>query len=181
MREWLKTNNTVKYAVLSSPFKQYLSEDRSLLLRSGDLVDVNFDLVVKEFRKTLDELKAMGITPIVFSPPPTNDNNLGRCLTRAEWVGLSLDECNFEVAQISQEIVNVYNFLENIKQNYRVVRIDKLTCKNSICETHIGSTFIYRDKGHLSYEGSAVLGKMSGFYKMIVSDNLNYEPNSSVD
>lgn len=173
VREWLKTNNTVKYAVVSSPFKHYLSKDQPLLLRSGDLVDMNFDLVVKEFVRTLGELEAMGITPIVFSPPPSNGVNLGRCLARAEWTGLSLDECSFRVDEISQEIVNVYSFLENIKQNYRVVRIDNLICDSSLCETHFGSTFIYRDKGHLSYEGSSVLGKMNDFYGMIVGDHSN--------
>jgi hypothetical protein len=86
---------------------------------------------------------------------------------------LNLDECSFRVDEISQEIVDVYSFLENIRQNYRVVRIDNLTCESSLCKANFDSTFIYRDKGHLSYEGSAVLGKMSDFYGMIIGNHSN--------
>lgn len=168
VREWLKTNNTVKYAVVSSPFSQYLIKNNALLLRSGDIAVANFDLVTKEFFRTLGELEAMGITPIVFSPPPANGTNLGRCLVRAEWAGLSLDLCDFRVDGISREIVHVYSFLENIKKKYRVVRLDDLICDGSLCKTHFGSTFIYRDAGHLSHEGSKKLGKMSDFYRIIV-------------
>ncbi|MFC1536911.1 acyltransferase family protein [Pseudomonadota bacterium] len=168
VREWLKENNTIKYAVLSSPFTQYLKKDKALLYRSGNLAGANIDLAVKEFRATLSELETMGITPIVFSPPPQNGINLGRCLARAEWTGLNLDKCNFRVDDISQNQINVYRFLETINEKYRVVRLDKLICDSSLCNTHFGPTFIYRDSQHLSHEGSAELGKKNHFYGMIV-------------
>ncbi|MEI6154958.1 MAG: acyltransferase family protein, partial [Deltaproteobacteria bacterium] len=169
VREWLKTNNTVKYAVLSSYFGQYLSKDSALIFRSGNLVDANIDLVVKEFKRTLDELKAMGITPIVFSPPPANGVNFGRCLARAEWFGLSLDECNFRVDGINQNTLSINKFLEIIKNDYRVVRLDKLICDSILCKTHFGSIYIYSDTLHLSHEGSAALGRKSDFYRMITT------------
>ena len=170
VREWLQANRTVKYAVLSSPFKQYISKGNSLLLRNGDLVDANFDLAVTEFEKTLSELEAMGITPVVFSPPPANSINLGRCLVRANWIGLSLDLCDFEVDKISTDSLRAYSFLESISENYRVVRLDKFICDSFLCKTHLGSTFIYRDTGHLSHEGSALIGKKYDFYGIIVGD-----------
>jgi peptidoglycan/LPS O-acetylase OafA/YrhL len=167
VREWLKENNTVKYAVLSSPFSQYLRGD--LLLRNGDRENWDIQLVVKEFERTLGELKSMGITPIVFSPTPANGINLGRCLARAELLGVDLDGCNFQVNTISQEILDVYSFLELVKEKYPVVRLDKLICNSAICQTHFGTTFVYRDTGHLSHEGSAELGRRVDFYKMIIN------------
>jgi peptidoglycan/LPS O-acetylase OafA/YrhL len=175
VREWLKANTTVKYAVLSSPFNQYLSKDTDILFRSNDLVPASFDLATKEFERTLNELEEMGIVPIVFSPPPANRINLGRCLARAEWSGMNLDECNFQVTEMSEDRINSHRFLENIKVNYRVVHLDDLICDSSLCMTHIGPTFIFRDSGHLSHEGSAELGKRSDFYNMIVDNSVKLQ------
>lgn len=170
VRDWLIENKTVKYAVLSSPFNQYLSKNMSILLRNGELVKANIDLVIKEMRKTLSELEIMGITPIVFSPPPANGINIGRCLARASYLGLDLDSCNFRVDEIAQDRLATYSFLESISKYHRVVFLNNLLCDNSMCNTHIGSAFIYRDGGHLSHEGSAALGKKFYFYKIIVGE-----------
>lgn len=168
VHEWLKANNTVKYAVVSSLFNLYLSKGQ-VLLRSGELVDANIDLATKEFERTLSELKSMGITPIVFSPPPANGVDLGRCLARTEHLGLDLDKCNFRPDDIIQDCSNVYGFLKTISKKYDVIRLDNLVCDNSMCNTHFDSTFIYRDSGHFSYEGSAALGKKYDFYRMIIN------------
>jgi hypothetical protein len=173
VREWFNANNTVKYAVVSSFFAQYLSKDKALLIRNGDLLKANLEIAAKEFESTLDQLKAMGITPVVFSPPPANGIDLGRCLARAEWFGLNLDKCNFQVDEIIQDRLDVYRFLENIHKNYDVIRLDKFVCNSSLCDTHFDSTFIYRDESHLSCEGSATLGKKNNFYGMIV-DSYSY-------
>jgi hypothetical protein len=171
VREWLKGNNTIKYAVLSSPFSTYLSHD--LLFRNGDRNRSDIDIVVNEFEKTLGELKTMGITPVVFSPLPANGIDLGRCLARADWFGVDLDSCNFQVDTISQDSLDTYTFLEIVKEKYPVVRLDKYICDSVICHTHFGSTFVYRDEGHLSHEGSAELGRKVDFYKMIIDANSN--------
>ena len=173
VREWLKSNNTVKYVVLSSYFLAYVSSHKKLLFRSGDIVTTNSDLAANEFLRTLEELESMGVTPIVFSPLPTNFVDLGRCLARAECIGLDLDECNFRVDEIPKRWKEVYRFLEKIEENYRVVRLDKLICDSFQCETHFGSTFIYRDKYHLSHEGSAELGKINDFYGIITGNYSN--------
>ena len=70
----------------------------------------------------------------------------------------------------SQETKNVYQFMENFNSSDRIVRLDKLICDGALCVTHLGPTFIYRDEGHLSYEGSALLGEKFDFYKIITGD-----------
>ncbi len=167
VREWLKEQTTLKYAVLSSPFNYYL-ENNNLLLRSGELFPANFELATKEFKRTLNELKQMGITPIVFSPPPANGNDLGRCLAKAEWYGLNLGNCDFGVNEISQARLDANDFLKKIEKDYSVVFLDDLICTDSRCTTHLGNVFIFRDSGHLSHEGSATLGKKFDFYRIIV-------------
>ena len=63
-----------------------------------------------------------------------------------------------------------YYFLENIKQNHRVIRLDNLICDGFLCKTHFDSIWLFRDKAHLSHSGSATLGVRHDFSSMIVSD-----------
>lgn len=170
VRTWLESNKTVKYAVLASPFEQYLSKDSKFLSRSGEVFSTDVQLVTQEFKATLNELQQLGVTPIVFSPPPANGSDLGRCLAKAKWYGSSLNHCDFDVSTISQDRLRVYEFLAEIKKDHSVIFLSDLLCVNSRCVTHFDDVFIFRDTGHLSKEGSAVVGKKFDFYGMIVDN-----------
>lgn len=169
VRQWLRTNNTVKFVVMSSIFAAYLSKENKMLLRGGKISEAGVDVAAREFEKTLDELEEMGITPIVVSPPPRNGDDLGRCLARAEWFGRNLDECNFHVEDMTQACSDVFKFLNVIDKNHRVIRLDSLICSGPVCRTHLGPTYLYRDPYHLSIEGSKGLGRASNFYEMIIN------------
>lgn len=171
VRKWIKENNTLKYVVVSSPFYQYLLNENALLYRSGKIEKVNTDTVISELKKTLGELETMGVTPVIFSPPPANGIDLGRCLAKAEWNGLSLENCDFNISQISKERTKAFGLLEAIHQKYKVIRLDDFICENGHCKTHFDTTWIFRDKGHLSHAGSAELGKRHNFYRKITESN----------
>lgn len=171
VRDWIKVNKTVKYVVVSSHFNNYLSKNNKLLYRNGHIENSNVDTISKEFDKTLIELKSLGVIPIVFSSTPANGNDLGRCLAKASVIGLNLDKCDFDVEQMTQDRIGEYNFLREIEKSHTVIRLDKLMCDNQRCKTHLGSTWLFRDKGHLSYKGSAELGEKYGFYDLIVGAN----------
>ena len=171
VHKWIKENHTLKYVVVSSHFNNYLSKNHKLLYRSGKLENAGIDVATQEFNKTLNELVAMNVIPIVFSSAPANGVDLGRCLAKAEWLRVSLDKCDFDSNQITQDRKNEYSFLNNFTNNYRIIHLDDLLCDDSQCKTHIGSTGLYRDKGHLSYAGSSALGERYGFYNIIVEDN----------
>lgn len=164
VHKWIKVYPTIKYAVLSSPFHQYMAS--KILLRSGTQPYSN-PLMLKEFEKTLIELEAMGIKPIIFSPPPANGINLGRCLVKADSIGRNLNNCNFKKNNISAKITEVYHFLKFIDKKYKVVNLDALMCDAKNCKTHFKSTYYYYDAGHLTYDGSKILGKKYNFYKLI--------------
>jgi len=167
VRNWLQANRSVKYAVLSSPFSTYL-ETRSFRLMTGDkIVDADNELAAEEFYKTLKEIAAMGVHPVVFSPPPQNGKDIGQCLVTNQLFGGDLDSCNFvrtDEVKYSQE---VYAFLDRIAREFDVVFIDKGFCEDGICRSNMNGTFIYRDTGHLSKEGASYLGKNMDFYGLI--------------
>jgi len=167
VRKWLRANKTIKYAVLSSPFHQYISGENKLVLRNGEVRHPTIDLIDFEFKKTLSELESMGISPIVFSPPPSNGTDIGRCLVRAMYFGKALNLCNYRVDEMSRVRRETFAWLERVREGFPVVFLNEFLCDEKVCRTHFGSTFLYRDAGHLSTEGSAALGKALDFYDLI--------------
>lgn len=146
---------------------------------NGERKATNKALITAEFENTLEALENMGVKTIVFSPPPANGINLGRCLTRADWKGKTLDACNFNKDKMLDIRQTVYEFLDRIEDKYEVVRLDDYMCEDAIndqtdndqkgqCNTHIDSTYLFRDEGHLSHEGTALLEKKYQFYDTII-------------
>ena len=173
VHEWLINNNSVKYAVLSSPFSQYLSEDAFILNNEGEQIAADAKTIIKEFEHTLDTLESLGVKPIVFSPPPANGSNLGRCLIQADWKGESLGACNFTKEKMTDIRNTVFNFLQSVSKKHAVVRLDDYMCEGNTCNTHIDSTYLFRDEGHLSHEGTELLGEKHNFYASITGEDSN--------
>lgn len=169
IREWLR-QNPVKYAVLSSPFTQYLARDEKVLLRNGEIVAASLPLAAQEFEKTLAELKSLGIDPLVVSPPPANGLDLGQCVARAEWMGLSPHKCDFASAQISPKRRKVYQFIDQIQRQHRVLRLEDLLCDEGVCQAYDDDTKLYRDARHLSRAGATLLGRKHNFYRVITDE-----------
>ena len=170
VHQWLKQNDSVKYAVLSSPFSQYLDEDSIVLNREREQRPAEIGMITAEFKTTLETLVNLGIKPVIFSPPPANGSNLGRCLTRADWRGEGLESCNFDKERMLDIRNAVYKFLDTIADDYQVVRLDDYMCDENICNTHVDSTYLFRDEGHLSHEGTELLGKKYNFYSSIIEE-----------
>ena len=166
VRTWLQ-QHTVQYAVLASPFSQYLLRENKVLLRDNQVVEANLELAIQKFKQTLLELKSLGIEPIVVSPPPANDLDLGQCVTRAEWLGLPQANCNFSKIEMSEKRVSAYQFIDAIQDQFRVLRLEEIMCINGICQAYSGDTQLYRDARHLSEAGAILLGREYNFYQMI--------------
>ncbi len=162
--DWLSENKSIKYAVLASPFGQYLNDE---ILVENTLKTSNSDIAKNQLLSTLNKLEDMGIKPVIFAPPPKNGTNIGECLVRHEQYNIDTSQCNFDRSKIEKNSLEVYKFLSDIPQKYKVISLQDMLCKDSTCKTVINDTFVYRDGGHLSKEGSALLGKRYDFYELI--------------
>ncbi len=158
--DYLKQNPTIKYVVMSSPFAQYVDTDAQILLRTGEVVSGQ-NRALEYFLNTLQSLNNLGIQPILFSPTPQNGVDYGRCLVKAVMLGLDLKGCNFRLSDVFEKYPKVIEFLKRIEKEYKVVWLSDAICQEGICSAAMEDTFIYRDTGHLSYEGSTLLGRKS--------------------
>lgn len=165
---WLQKNKTVKYAVLSSPFQKYLSSEYRFLLKDGSYTQGGFDFALQSFRATLKKIEALDITPIIFTPPPSNNEDLGKCLSKVSLIAGDLDRCNFTKDDISQLQQDTYRFLSIIEKDYHVIHLEDMICNDGSCKTHQNDTYFYRDSGHLSIEGVGFLGETYDFYGDII-------------
>jgi hypothetical protein len=161
--EYMKRTKSLKYVVVGSLFEQYASGEWSLLRRDGTIVNGRDD-GFRLFKQTLQTLRELGLTPIVFAPTPQDDRNIGRCLGKAVFFGYDLSTCDVSLEKSKIHQKQVHEFLDKVASEARVVRFDDELCLDNTCKAALGDVFIYRDRGHLSYEGSALLGTRMNFY-----------------
>lgn len=166
VKRWIEQNDTVRYAVLSSPFAAYMSDSWSLLTEEG-VVKADMELALKHFSETLAFLEANNIKPVIVSPPPSSGTDLGKCLVKAVQFSQPLEICDYDRKLHDKRQGKVKDFLKTIDEDHHVLWLDQLLCDDKTCRAGMDGVFLYRDKGHLSREGSAYIGKLTNFYALI--------------
>jgi hypothetical protein len=166
--EWLKSNSSVHYVVLGSPFAQYFSEKNNLLV-NGKIMPMDKRMVLSSFEETLKILSDMGIRPVVFAPPPSVNDNISKCLVRNAFYGGDEFDCRIKVGEYKMVKKDILDFLAVIEKKYTVIYMSDYLCDNVYCNTELEGVFIYGDRGHLSIAGSTYLGKKMNFYNLITS------------
>lgn len=169
VQNYISESSSLKYAVLSSPFTQYLSDDAQVYY-DGKTISPKPDLIVERFKATLDWLIRNDVKPIVFEAPPRNRRNTGLCLARNAWFGSDRRQCSIEFSDYNALTPQVLTFLEEIDESYAVVRMKDFLCRGQDCIGEEEGVFFYRDAGHLSRQGSRYIGKKMNFYKLITYD-----------
>ena len=76
---------------------------------------------------------------------------------RAAFLRAPEDACDFPLESIRN--ADIYRFLDSVEQDVPVFWLRDLICAEGICDTMLNGKFLYRDKSHLSIEGSAELGQ----------------------
>lgn len=165
--EWLEKQNTIHTVVVSSPFGLVFND---VYQRGGAVAKApQPELVADALRATAARVRAMGKSFVIVSPPPVTGEDLGQCLVQAAFAQRPTDACDFPVEGIHRLSRIVADFLDDLSSDVPVVSLVSLICPDTQCITRQGDTFIYRDGGHLSIEGSAFIGRHHSLYKLIQS------------
>lgn len=153
---WLEGNGSVEYVIMSSPMSIIES---STYDAQGQFRNPSPDIVLSKLNETARYLRSLGKKPVFVSPPPRNGSDLSKCAiynkvySRGDGV-----DCSFAVGDLSSSHVNVIKFLSSEEVSLPVVMLGDYICSNSKCETVMGGVNIFMDDGHLSHEGSKLLG-----------------------
>lgn len=179
--EYLSQSPSVKVVVMSSPFTQYVGplpggKPWSTLHDDGNGKQVverpSVALAVSAMAETVKQVRSLGKRIIIVAPPPAADFDIGGCLERKTngKVLLGVDQnCEIPKQDYLHSQAPVLEFLNRLpsEAGVDVISFDSALCSEQSCKTAINGTFIYRDHGHLSYEGSRLLGQQLGLGERI--------------
>lgn len=166
--EMLRRNENIKYVVLASTFER-LSDNGGVILRGGAIKEKGSQEYRFYFMTTINRIKQLGKIPVVISPPPKNKSyNTGLCLERAVLTDKALYNCNFDMSHIPPEQHGVYQYLDKISDRVRIISLKNYICnKGRICQASVDGRLIYLDQGHITQEGSQLLGRQFDMYRVI--------------
>lgn len=158
--KYIKNHGSITHVVLSANFKNYLNFSEHELLTPQGSVKGSYQLFVNAFNNTIEELKKLGVVPVVFTPMPKSGFDVGECLERMFGKALLLrGNCNINYREYIQHQDIVNKALKEIEKIANVVWLKDFLCQGDTCQGRIGDTFLYRDDGHLSISGSIELLK----------------------
>ena len=172
--EFLRNSPSIKYVVMSSPFRQYVGAGATVMTRDGQVV-AGTEVAGQAMLSTLERIRQLGKTPVVFSPTPGNGHNIGRCLMRATLFDIPYSACDIDAADSSSRQAPVQDFLREVQAVAPVVWLHEGMCLEGVCKAALDGVFMYRDDGHLSHEGSAYLGRKMGFYRLLEAASVRHQ------
>ena len=165
VKKWLINNReNVDYVVLSAQFKSYISE---VVNSSGEYKKLDLQGLKKELYNTITFINGLDMKAIIVSPPPTTGQNFGSCLSSNHFLANDLSTCDFN--PVDSNNMNVIDSLSEIEGNYKYIRLDDYLCDTERCNASFNGKYVYRDTGHLSYEGAEELGRLSNLFGLITN------------
>lgn len=171
--DYLAMTPAIQVVVLSSAFAQYVDSSawgrrgfRTLNIADGELVerDPSISDAIKVMRETVLKIRSLGKRVVVAAPPPSADVDIGVCLERRATgkVMFGADtNCQIAVSTYHQHEALVLEFLARLpgEAGVNVVRFDEFLCSRQSCLTELEKTFVYRDGGHFSHDGSRLVAE----------------------
>lgn len=151
--DWLRAHKSVKLVILSSPFDGVLGDD--LLLEDGNVLSEDQqDLVKQSLMLTVGKIRETGARVVIVSPTPASGWDNGQCLIRSIYFAIDDQNCNFPLDMATA----AFAMLKAVEDKVAVYWLHKDFCNREICDVLQDGIFIFRDRRHLSKEGSAFLG-----------------------
>lgn len=172
VRDVLRKSRSIHYVVLGSIFQQYLLDGARVLTKDETVQNGNL-VFSAYFKQTLLEIRNDGLVPIVFSPTPRTGFDVGQCLVKAQYLGKDPSACNFSLQTANQEQKPILDALKQASRIAQVVWLAGGICDADLCRSSENGIFIYRDSGHLSHHGSALLGKRMHWTSFLPSQPQN--------
>ncbi len=171
----IRSTESIKTVVLSSPLSQYTDGTKWINLVEGDTgitaEQPALSQAAKALLATAAELRAAGKKVVLIAPPPSADFNIGACLERRLSGRIALggyEGCEVPLDIYRDKRAAVIELLDAVERGgLEVIRFDRFLCGAQSCKTQIDGTMIYRDSGHLSHEGSRLLARQMNWAQHI--------------
>jgi hypothetical protein len=164
---YLKGADNIKFVIMSSPYGGF---ERATFDRTGQRRDtIDEDYSYTQMVETAEMIVSLGKVPVFVTPPPAKGTDIGQCLGSALARQLPLSVCNYSNADMSLEIIQTYDVMDQLKDHYTVIDLRDTLCFSGVCTTEAEGVFLYRDTGHLSVEGSSLIGREMDPFRSLIA------------
>ncbi|ARO32379.1 acyltransferase 3 family protein (plasmid) [Rhizobium sp. NXC14] len=172
----LKNRPEISIVAIASPFATPVSTDFMLLNRNNDTfteADTSLDVAVEGIKALVEAVRALGKRVVIVAPPPVASFDIGDCLERKARGSVILgrySDCKIYVSEYRQFRSRTLDLLNQVasKADVEVVSYHDFLCDDTTCKTEIDGKFIYRDSGHLSYEGSEIIARKTKLAERLI-------------
>lgn len=175
--EYLRGDSSIDTVILSSALTAYVDGAAWHLIfgpgGGGDERPSNPGDAARAMTATVAQLRAMGKKVVLIAPPPVADFNVGGCVERYRTGRLVLgatEGCGISEAGYRSRRKEVLAALDAIEaQGTPVLRFDALLCDGQVCRTEMDGVLLYRDAGHFTYQGSALVAQRMGLMRQAMA------------
>ncbi|RVU83675.1 acyltransferase [Leucothrix sargassi] len=164
---FIERTPSIKKVVISSQIAYLL--DQKAIGNNGQAVVANKDEISQKFLNTASKVSELGREILFVSPTPANGHDLGKCVFRKNMFGGNPEDCSFTRNEFSRDARQAFQVTENIRKHVNTLLLSELICDATNCATSYKGTPIYRDAGHLSYEGAKLIGSRSEHLKAFIN------------
>lgn len=159
----------IEIVALAGRFATVLSPNNMMLVKTPngyEELPTSIELVAEGLAKLAEQLRLAGKRVIFLAPPPADGSEIGDCLERQAEGKVTFGEnasCDLLRSDVERVRTETWRMLELAaqKSGATVFYITDFLCDEAICHSTVGGKFIYRDSGHLAYEGAEYIGERS--------------------
>jgi peptidoglycan/LPS O-acetylase OafA/YrhL len=170
----LRRKSEVEVVAISSPFSTALGPNR--LVRNGtgfEETQNSMDQAAADIRALVDAVRAAGKKVVIVAPPPSIGIDFGECVERKLQGRVILgnySDCQMPLSAALSVRAPILEFLRQVSQkaNVEVISLYDVLCDEMMCKTEMGGKLLYRDQGHLSYDGSKIVARRAALAEKII-------------
>ncbi len=164
---FIASTPSIKKVIISSQIAYLV--DQKAIGNNGEMVSANKDEISQKFLNTASKVNELGREVLFVSPTPADGRDLGKCVFRKNMFGGDLQDCSFLRSEYSADARQAFQVTDNIKQHVNTLLLSELICDDNDCATSKNGVPIYRDTGHLSYDGAKIIGEKSVQLKAFIN------------
>lgn len=174
--EYLRAAPSVQVVVLAGYYQRYAQPGTMALHADGTLRPARPDDLVAAQARLVAALRAMGKRAVIVTGPAQARFDVGQCLARqAQHLAMVAPAAECRITTAGRALTAEWS--ERLFARFAreagtpVIRLDRLLCPDpAACETSRGDTALYRDANHLSWAGSALVGRDLGLAARIQAE-----------